>query len=102
MDYHTSIVLIYPRDDQPGLLARAAGILTRAGMRVTHDRVGFHPHLPEISPPNALFSSIKSSIQHQKLFEGEAVAFHPAVAPEGNDIVIKKHRVNAFVGPISR
>jgi nicotinamidase-related amidase len=101
MDYHTSIVSIYARDDQAALLARAASILKtarEAGMTVIHVRVGFHPNLPEISPRNALFSSIKSSVQHQKLFEGEAGAFHPAVAPEGNDIVVTKHRVDAFIG----
>jgi nicotinamidase-related amidase len=67
-------------------------------MMVIHIQVGFHPNLPEISPRNALFSSIKSSVPHQKLFEGEAGAIHPAVAPEGNDIVVTKHRVDAFIG----
>jgi len=93
MDYHTSIVSIYARDDQPALLARTASVLKtarEAEMTVIHVRVGFHPNLPEISPRNALFSSIKSSVQHQKSFEGEAGAIHPAVAPEGSDIVVTK------------
>jgi len=47
---------------------------------------------------NALFSSIKSSVQHQKLFEGAAGAIHPDVAPEGSDIVVTNHRFDAFIG----
>ena len=100
MDYQTSIVSIYATDQQ-ALLARAASVLKQArssGMTVIHVQVGFHPKFPEISPRNALFSALKSSVKHQQLFEGAAGALHPSVAPEGDDIVVTKHRVNAFVG----
>jgi nicotinamidase-related amidase len=61
-------------------------------------KVGFRPHLPEVSPRNLLLSAIKSSPKHEQLFEGTTGAIHSAVAPEGDDIVITKHRVSAFRG----
>jgi nicotinamidase-related amidase len=99
MDYQAGIVSIYAKD--PGLMARARGVLEharRAGMLVIHVQVGFRANLPEISARNLLLSAIKMSPQHRQLFEGAAGAIHPAVAPEGDDIVITKHRVNAFAG----
>jgi nicotinamidase-related amidase len=67
-------------------------------MSVIHLQVGFRPNLPEISPRNLLLSAIKGSPEHQRLFQGAAGAIHSAVAPEGEDIVITKHRVSAFKG----
>ena len=99
MDYQTAIVSIYAKD--PDLLARAAGVLKRArssGMQVIHVRVGFRPNLPEISARNSLFSAVKNSEKHRQIFEGPAGEIHPAVAPEGSDIVVVKHRVSAFTG----
>jgi nicotinamidase-related amidase len=99
MDYQTAIVSIYAKD--PDMLARAAGVLRRArssGMQVIHVRVGFRPNLPEISARNSLFSAVKNSEKHRQIFEGPAGDIHPALAPEGNDIVVVKHRVSAFTG----
>ena len=48
-DYHTSIVAIYARDDQPALLARTSSVLKtarEAGMTVIHVRVGFPKSAP--------------------------------------------------------
>lgn len=98
MDLQTAIVSIYAKDADT-MLARAGGVLQRArsvGMRVIHVQVGFRPGLPEVSARNALFASIKASVQHQKLFDGAAAAIHPAVAPVGEDIVVTKHRISAF------
>jgi nicotinamidase-related amidase len=44
-----------------------------------------------------LFGAIKSSAQHQKLFEGLG-AIPPAIAPKESEIVVPKHRVSAFAG----
>jgi nicotinamidase-related amidase len=99
MDYQTAIVSIYAKD--PDLLTRAAGVLKHARhsrMRVIHVRVGFRPNLPEISARNALFSAVKNSEKHRQIFEGPEGEIHPAVAPEGDDIVVVKHRVSAFTG----
>ena len=100
MDLQTAIVSIYTKD-QPDLVTRAAGVLEKArdrGLSAFHVQVGFRPGLPEISPRNLLFSRIKNSVQHQQIFQGPGGAIHPAVAPQGEDMVITKHRINAFAG----
>ena len=115
MDYQTGIVSIYDRDQAPAtdaraqaratqtplLVERAASVLQRArsaGMRVIHVRVGFRPNLPEVCGRNALFNAIKNSAQYQRLFQGASGEVHAAVAPEGDEVVITKHRVSAFTG----
>ena len=100
MDLQNAIVSVYAqgRDD---FLPRVAGVQTWARARkipVIHIQVGFRPGLPEIGSRNSLFSAIKNSPQWQQMFEGQAGAIHPAVAPQGNDIVIAKHRISAFAG----
>jgi len=100
MDLQTAIVSRYltGADD---FMTRAAGVLKRArdrGIKVIHVQVGFRPGLPEVSSRNQLFGAIKSSPEWQKIFEGPAGAIHPAVGPEGEDIVVTKHRVSAFAG----
>jgi nicotinamidase-related amidase len=100
MDYQTGIVSRYAKDLE-GFLPRAASVLKHArvsGMTVLHVQVGFRPNLPEVSSRNLLFSAIKGSPEHQRLFQGANAAIHPAVAPEGDDIVVTKHRVSAFTG----
>jgi len=100
MDLQTGIVSIYAKA-QADLLTRVAGVLQKArelGMTVIHVQVGFRPGLPEISSRNPLFSAIKNSAQHQQLFQGPAGAIHPAVAPQGDDIIVTKHRISAFTG----
>ena len=54
--------------------------------------------LPEVTARNSLFASIKSSPQHQKLFEGTSGAIHPTLGPAPDDIVVTKHRISAFTG----
>jgi len=99
MDLQAGIVSIYAKDSP--LVGLASQVLARArtaGMLVVHVRVGFRPGLPEVSSRNALFGAIKSSPQHQKLFEGETGDIHRSVAPHPTDIVVTKHRVSAFAG----
>jgi nicotinamidase-related amidase len=101
MDMQAGIVSIYAGDQQDAFTARAAGVLGRCrdrGMTIIHAQVGFRPGMPEISPRNALFSAIRTSERHQQLFKGDAGKIHPAVAPVGEDIVIVKHRISAFMG----
>jgi nicotinamidase-related amidase len=100
MDLQTTIVAIYTKD-RPDLVHRAAGVLKEArrlGMTVVHVRVGFRPNLPEVSARNALFGAIKSSPQHQAIFEGPAGEIHPVLAVQPGDITVVKHRVSAFAG----
>jgi nicotinamidase-related amidase len=100
MDLQAAIVSIYTKG-QGDLLTRVASVLKKArdqGLRVIHVQVGFRPGLPEISSRNSLFSAIKNSVQHQQLFQGSGGAIHAAVAPQGEDIIITKHRISAFTG----
>jgi nicotinamidase-related amidase len=100
MDMQAGIVSIYAKDD-PELVTRAAALLKQArqsGTPVIHVKVGFRPGLPEVSSRNPVFGAIKASAQHQKLFEGDFGSIHPAVFPEGGDIVVTKSRISAFTG----
>jgi nicotinamidase-related amidase len=100
MDCQAGIVSAYvnPPDE---FLARASSVLRaarQAGLSIVHVRVGFRPGLPEVSARNTLFAAVKSSPQHQRLFEGTAGEIHPALGPEGSDLVVIKHRVSPFAG----
>ena len=101
MDCQTGIVSIYVKDDKDGFLSRASSALNHArskGMTVIHVQVGFRPGLPEASSRNLLTAAIKSSPQHQQLFQGPLAAIPPAIAPKEGEIVVTKHRISAFAG----
>ena len=100
MDCQAGIVSIYAKPLEE-FVERAASVLRTArgaGMPVILVQVGFRPGFPEVSDKNKIFSAIKTSAQHQKLFEGAAGAVHPALGPEPGDIIVTKHRVSAFAG----
>ena len=100
MDLQDTIVSIYTKNE-PELLPRVAGVLRAARARnipVIHVQVGFRPGLPEVSARNQLFGAIKTSQQWQQIFQGPGGAIHSAVAPQGQEVVIAKHRVSAFAG----
>jgi nicotinamidase-related amidase len=100
MDLHSSIVSLYTQG-QDEFIPRTASVLEAArqrGLSVIHVKVGFRPGLPEVSLRNTLFAAVKNSVQWQQMFAGEDGAIHPAVAPQGDEIVVTKHRVSAFTG----
>ena len=101
MDCQTGIISIYAKDDKDAFLTRAASVLNHAwasGMTVIHVQVGFRPGLPEVSSRNILFGAIKSSAQHQKLFQEPLGAIPSVIAPKEREIIITKHRISAFTG----
>ncbi len=101
MDCQAGVVSIYTRDEKEAFLIRVAKVLHHAratGMRVIHIQVGFRPGLPEINSRNILFGAVKSSQQHQQLFREPLGAIPDSIAPQGNEIVITKHRISAFTG----
>jgi nicotinamidase-related amidase len=101
MDLQSAIVSIYTQQGKDDFLSRVAGVQAWARARkipILHLQVGFRPGLPEVGSRNSLFAAIKKSAQWQQLFQGPAGAIHPAVAPQGDDIVITKHRISAFAG----
>jgi nicotinamidase-related amidase len=100
LDCQTGVVSIYAKPPEP-FIERCSSVLQaarKAGMAVIHAKVGFRPGLPEVTTRNRLFASIKSSPQHQKLFEGASGAIHPTLGPAPDDIVVTKHRISAFPG----
>ena len=100
MDCQTGVVSFYAKPSEP-FLERCSSVLRaarKAGIAVIHVKFGFRPGLPEVSMRNRLLASIKSSPQHQKMFEGESGAIHRVLGPDPNDIVVTKHRISAFPG----
>ncbi len=100
MDLLAAIVSIYTKG-QDEFLPRIASVLGAArarGLKVIHVQVGFRPGLPEISARNVLFAAIKSNPQWQQIFQGPSGGIHPEVAPQGDEIVVTKHRISAFAG----
>ena len=85
--------------EKEALLSRSARLIAgvrNAGMRVIYVRNGFRKGYPEVSSRNKSFSSIRQRDRFPD--EGEGSQIHPAVAPLPDDIIITKHRVNAFFG----
>lgn len=100
MDCQGGLVHIYAKPKEE-FLDRASRVLKAAriaALPVIYIQVGFRPGLPEANDRNKFLRALKASPEHQKLFEGQAGAIHPALAPEPSDIVITKHRVSAFTG----
>jgi nicotinamidase-related amidase len=100
MDLQAAIVSIYAKE-QPDFLTRVADVLSAARQRaipVIHVQVGFRAGLPEVNERNALFGAIKTNPQWQQMFQGPAGAIHAKVAPIDDEVIITKHRVNAFHG----
>jgi nicotinamidase-related amidase len=101
MDCQAGIVSIYAREAKDAFLVRVATVLNHAratGMTIIHIQVCFRPGLPEISSRNALFGAIKFSDQHQRLFREPLGLIPDTIAPQGEEIVITKHRISAFAG----
>ena len=85
--------------EKEAFLARNARLIAAArgaGMRVIYVRNGFRPGYPEVSGRNKSFASIRASDRFPDAGDGSQI--HPAVAPHADDVVITKHRVNAFFG----
>jgi nicotinamidase-related amidase len=104
MDCQTGIVSIYAKEGKDAFLTRAASVLNHArvsGMTPIHIQVGFRPGLPEVSSRNILFGAVKSSVQHQKLFQEPLGTIPSVIGPKEGEIVITKHRISAFTGTTS-
>jgi len=92
-------------DVQPGILDRIpdhAAYLARLtetvraarrhSVPVIHVVVGFRAGLPEVSAKNQSFGALKQTQP------GFLIDPRPAIAPEGNEVVVTKRRVSAFAG----
>jgi nicotinamidase-related amidase len=96
MDFQILIVDNYAAGAE-ALLDRTAKLIDAArtaGMRVIYVVVGFRPGYPEVRDRNATFNGLKASGAFGAGAENAKI--HPAVAPLAEDIIVTKHRVNAF------
>ena len=101
MDCQDGIVSIYTREAKDAFLDRVANVLNYAravGMTIIHIQVGFRPGLPEVNSRNVLFAAVKSSEEHQRLFRQPLGTIPDAIGPQGDEVVITKHRISAFAG----
>ena len=96
MDLQTDIVRNYV-DDSTSFLARVNSVLEasrQAAVLPIFVRAAFRPGYPEVSPGNRRFAAIKSE---GRLLDGSAdAAIHPDLDLRSGDVVVTKHRVNAF------
>jgi nicotinamidase-related amidase len=65
-------------------------------IRVIYVVVGFRKGYPEVSPDNKAFTIIKNGAM--TLDSEESFAVYAPIAPQGDEILIKKKRVSAFAG----
>jgi nicotinamidase-related amidase len=98
MDFQTAIVEMIATEKE-ALLTRTANLVEgarKAGMRVVYVVVAFRAGYPEVSPKNQSFGPIRES---GRFTEGSSgIEVHPGVAPKPGEVVVTKHRVNAFAG----
>ena len=100
MDVQNGVVERYLRASDPRplleMLGRATSAARAAGVAVIYVRAAFRPGAPEISARNKSFSAAVAA--GGLGMEDPATQVHPAIAPQGDDIVVVKKRVSAFTG----
>ncbi len=93
MDIQSMIVAPAPPEMLAAVARAIAGART-ARVPVVYVRVALRPGRAGVSPRNRRLTRL-----HAELTEGApGLQFHPAIAPEPDDIVLTKHRVSAFAG----
>jgi nicotinamidase-related amidase len=95
MDVQSAIVERFPDAAVLDRAAAAVAAARAAGVPVIYVRVAFRPGHPEVSPRNKAFSAVR---ERGGLAGDDAMAIHPAVAPEPHEVVVTKRRVSAFAG----
>jgi nicotinamidase-related amidase len=97
MDYQNDILTSYA-DGDPGLLGRAAGVLSAARdarLPVIYVVVQFRPGYPEVAQ-SGVFNVVRQSGRFQEGTRGAAI--HDAVAPQPGEPVVTKRRIGAASG----
>jgi nicotinamidase-related amidase len=95
MDVQNAIVARFAGATVLDRAAAAIAAARGAGVPVIYVRVAFRPGHPEVSPRNKSFAALRDG---GGLADDEAIAIHPAVAPEPGEVVVTKRRVSAFAG----
>jgi nicotinamidase-related amidase len=97
MDLHADVVAMVGADGD-ALVERVAPVIEAArtaGVTVIYVVLGFRPGYPEVSPNNAIFSTLATGGRFQAAPGSDLPA---AVAPKAGDVIVVKHRVSAFYG----
>lgn len=77
-------------------LSRAIDAARGANIHVIYVKAEFRPGYPEVSPRSRVYSALSAD---GMLAPGDpGLPFHPAIAPDDNDIVVVKRRTSAFSG----
>src|SRR5262249_10386973 len=100
LDCQTGIVSIYAKPEEE-FLERASSVLQAARaaeMTVIHVRAVQYPEPAAVSAQHGLVGGIRPSPLPRALSGGAWGALPPPRGPQPADIVVTKHRVNAFVG----
>ena len=95
MDMQRSIVARLGDDAVVQRAGAAIAAARAAGVPVIYVRVAFRPGFPEVSTRNKTFGALRDS---DMLGDDDAIAIHPALAPQPGEVVVDKRRVSAFAG----
>ncbi|GAA4458784.1 isochorismatase family cysteine hydrolase [Rurimicrobium arvi] len=98
MDMQVPLLQRLP-DGGTALAGRVAAAIRSAREReipVIFVRLGFRKGMPEVSPENKMFSSLKSSIGDEGL--DAFMQIHPQLGMLETDLLIDKKRISAFSG----
>ena len=100
-DYQNMILAMLPPDVVPGLLTRAASVISAcrtAGVSVIYVKVCFRPGQQEIAFTNKTFSRYKLAAANTVTEGSPPTDIHATVAPADSDAIVIKRRVSAFHG----
>ncbi len=98
-DFYTEMMDSLPHATERGVVGKTAAVQAaarKAGAMVCYCATVFRPGYPEIGRRNKTFSQRKTS--GQAAIPDPMAVIHPAVEPQEGEVVVGKHRVNAFYG----
>lgn len=98
-DFHVDTMGANPLVKERGVLEKSRALLDaarKAGMLVVYIVVAFREGYPEVHPRNKSFGPLKAP--GQPLPTEPLKRIHPLVTPQPGEVVVVKHRVNAFFG----
>ncbi len=98
MDHQEMLIENYipDRDIYLTELANVLNVTRANNIQTIYVTVGFRKNYPEVSERNAIFSSVRSGGRFS--IDDASSAIPAIIAPQGDDLVVIKHRVSAFEG----
>ncbi|UZR96489.1 cysteine hydrolase family protein [Chondrinema litorale] len=99
MDMQNTILGNYTKLDLETIIQNVKQCINKAKeelITIIYVVLGFRKGFPEVNKDNKMFSAFKENFKH--LETSEISKIHPEIAPNPEDIIVKKHRVSAFSG----